>query len=270
MPYCPKCGREVEEDAKFCPSCGVDLKAETYTYRRTGGRGWNIGRVLMVLFGVMIILVSLGMMAGGAGILTIESTFTDEAGYLVSHIVNLETDSYALVSPSVPIDLNIPNSWLIPQVDDWLSVKIIASNNNLGKPLFIAVANSGDLDSYLDDVAYTTVSNIRYSYDPNEEPYEDIRYTHHSGGAPSINPNGVYFWDVTESGLGAQELKWTPISGEYVLVGMNADGSKGLDVNVQFGVKLPVVIRNIGYGLIAGGLIILLIGLFVINAVRRY
>jgi len=28
MPYCPRCGKEVSEDERFCPSCGVDLKAE--------------------------------------------------------------------------------------------------------------------------------------------------------------------------------------------------------------------------------------------------
>lgn len=26
MPYCPKCGREVSEDAHFCPNCGAALK----------------------------------------------------------------------------------------------------------------------------------------------------------------------------------------------------------------------------------------------------
>lgn len=28
MPYCPKCGVQVEEEAAFCPKCGAALKAE--------------------------------------------------------------------------------------------------------------------------------------------------------------------------------------------------------------------------------------------------
>ena len=28
MPHCPRCGKEVSEEEKFCPSCGQDLKAE--------------------------------------------------------------------------------------------------------------------------------------------------------------------------------------------------------------------------------------------------
>lgn len=28
MPYCPKCGSEVDEGMAFCPKCGASLKAE--------------------------------------------------------------------------------------------------------------------------------------------------------------------------------------------------------------------------------------------------
>jgi len=28
MPYCPKCGVEVDEEAAFCPKCGASMKAE--------------------------------------------------------------------------------------------------------------------------------------------------------------------------------------------------------------------------------------------------
>lgn len=29
MPYCPKCGNQVEENMTFCPRCGASLKLET-------------------------------------------------------------------------------------------------------------------------------------------------------------------------------------------------------------------------------------------------
>jgi uncharacterized membrane protein YvbJ len=35
MPYCPKCGKEVKDDAIFCPYCGQSLKSEEkVVYRR--------------------------------------------------------------------------------------------------------------------------------------------------------------------------------------------------------------------------------------------
>jgi len=38
MPFCPKCGKEVSEDAKFCPQCGQNLKAGV-TPENTSGQG---------------------------------------------------------------------------------------------------------------------------------------------------------------------------------------------------------------------------------------
>ncbi len=35
MPYCPKCGKEVKDDAVFCPYCGESLKPqEKVVYRQ--------------------------------------------------------------------------------------------------------------------------------------------------------------------------------------------------------------------------------------------
>ena len=46
MPYCPKCGREVSENANFCRRCGSNLKVEEEVTRtvpakrkRTSGKG---------------------------------------------------------------------------------------------------------------------------------------------------------------------------------------------------------------------------------------
>ena len=38
MPFCPKCGKEVGEDAKFCPQCGYNLKVEV-AQENTSGQG---------------------------------------------------------------------------------------------------------------------------------------------------------------------------------------------------------------------------------------
>ncbi|MGA2670813.1 MAG: zinc-ribbon domain-containing protein [Dehalococcoidia bacterium] len=38
MPFCPKCGKEVSEDAKFCPQCGQNLKVGV-TPENTSGQG---------------------------------------------------------------------------------------------------------------------------------------------------------------------------------------------------------------------------------------
>ena len=42
MPYCPKCGREVSEDARFCPNCGADLAGRV---RESWGSETGFGRL---------------------------------------------------------------------------------------------------------------------------------------------------------------------------------------------------------------------------------
>ena len=59
MPYCPKCGKEVEDGVSFCPSCGENLRNDVYRYQREPSR-WNPGRIFMIMFGTLIMIVSLG------------------------------------------------------------------------------------------------------------------------------------------------------------------------------------------------------------------
>ncbi len=92
MPYCPKCGNQVDENMTFCPRCGASLKAEPGTraapppyqpqYRRRdekaekqekgekneknepekqekgsyGFVGWLIGGLVLITIGVFSIL----------------------------------------------------------------------------------------------------------------------------------------------------------------------------------------------------------------------
>ncbi len=65
---------------------------------------------------------------------------------------------------------------------------------------------------------------------------------------------------------GTQTLTWEPELGDYWIVGMNADGSMGVDIEIQMGVRLPIL-RTIGGIILAVGLILLLIGLSLFRGV---
>lgn len=41
LPYCPKCGSEVDESMVFCPKCGASLKAEKAAGWREQRRQWR-------------------------------------------------------------------------------------------------------------------------------------------------------------------------------------------------------------------------------------
>ncbi|MFB0558776.1 MAG: zinc-ribbon domain-containing protein, partial [Candidatus Bathyarchaeia archaeon] len=75
MPYCRECGKEVGEEAAFCPSCGAPLKEREVIYRRPVGSGWGAARIMAALIGGLMIVASIGMMAGGGGIVWFQRAF---------------------------------------------------------------------------------------------------------------------------------------------------------------------------------------------------
>jgi len=78
MVYCPKCGTQNEDDAKFCKKCGADLyKGETVEKRAEAHAGPSRrhmdeecfglpygGAIAGVIVGLFIILIGLWMVFG--------------------------------------------------------------------------------------------------------------------------------------------------------------------------------------------------------------
>jgi hypothetical protein len=70
------------------------------------------------------------------------------------------------------------------------------------------------------------------------------------------------------SGSGRQELDWKVRAGSYRFVVMNADGSQGVDVEAQFGLKIPYAMQ-IAIGLIVAGVLVLILGVVIIALAAR-
>ncbi|MCW4013569.1 MAG: DUF4389 domain-containing protein, partial [Candidatus Bathyarchaeota archaeon] len=60
-----------------------------------------------------------------------------------------------------------------------------------------------------------------------------------------------------------QTLEWSPETGNFWLVIMNADGSANVDVEVGMGAKVPIV-SSIGKGLFVSGLVLLAAGVAIV------
>jgi hypothetical protein len=74
-------------------------------------------------------------------------------------------------------------------------------------------------------------------------------------GGPGPVPAAQPFWVATASGPGTQALHWSKERGAWSAVVMNADGSPGVevgaDVGLRFGFLLPI-----GLALLAAGLLL--------------
>ena len=270
MPYCPKCGKEHEEGARYCSSCGADLLGPVEpTYRRRRDPGWTLaaglGRGVAAFIAFILLMAGLGLAVGGFAVLSVHSNFVDSDGFILSHPTDLTVDSYAIVQKAVNINIDTDLPIWIPDLGDFVRLKIVATNNDPSKDVFIGIAGVSEASGYLSGTNYHEVDDFSWDYNPWRETPPRIVYHERSGGAPAV-PLIHSFWSAHVFGSGTQTLTWEPVLGDFWIVGMNADGSMGVDIEVQMGARLPIL-RSIGGILLAVGLILVLIALSLFRGV---
>jgi hypothetical protein len=272
MPYCRKCGKEVGEDAKYCPACGsaVDTSKVRYSKPR---RGSTAGKVIAVIFGGLLILVSFGVLAGGAALIWAQGALTDPQGFMISKPVRLQTDSYALALQNLDIHMepSVMRGIWNPTPADILTIKLTASSNDPSKDVFIGVARSVDAADYLNGISYEEIRNLSWNYNPWDGEMPTVTYVPHSGSPPTRPPSTVAFWVASAHGAGEQTIEWVPSTGTYWIIAMNADVLADVDIDVRLGAKIPIL-SGIGDGLIVAGVIGLVASGLIIyyGAVRRW
>ena len=101
---------------------------------------------------------------------------------------------------------------------------------------------------YLGTVAHANVQEI--DFDPFRATYLSV-----SGGAPRAPPTEQSFWAASASGVGTQTLTWNVREGDWSVVLMNADGSRGVAADVDLGAKLSFLLW-VAIGLLIGGVLV--------------
>lgn len=270
MTYCPECGKEVDEEAAFCPSCGANMKERGVTYRRPAISGWGVARVMAALIGGLMIVASIAMMVGGGGIFWFQRNFGTPEGFLTTGEFRLQTDSHAMVVKGIDIRINLPSDIWRPRLGELATIRIVGTSKYPSKGVFIGIAPADAAEAYLRDVEYDQLSDFDWSYDPIRRSRPEFTYTTHPGSAPSSTPDSEAFWEASATGLGTQTLEWELRSGSYWVVAMNADGSSGVDMDVELGARVPIL-RTISNALLAGGFITLVIGAVIVyyGVIRR-
>jgi hypothetical protein len=218
------------------------------------------GKVLLLVFGAILVLIGTGLLVGGGALMWTEGTLKDSEGFYTTRAVRLARNSYAIVSEPAEIDLG--PTWIL----DWsrlVTVKVEAASNQPSKGLFIGIAE--EAAAYLTGVEYDEITKFHL----RGRRADRVEYRNHPGGSPPAAPASQTFWIASAHGLGTQALKWDLEEGSYLLVLMNEDGSSGVDVEASLGVKVPLIL-GVAIGLLTGGIVVLLGGAFMIFlAVRR-
>jgi len=204
----------------------------------------SAGRVILIVLGSIGVLVGLALAAGGGFLLWADRTQRDD-GYLTTPTEQFATTTYALTRTRLEIDTN-GAGWLLN--DSWFGKIRIRGESPAGKTLFIGIGPEAAVAKYLGSVAHANVQDI--DFDPFRAIYLPV-----AGGAPQGPPTGQSFWAASASGVGTQTVTWKVRDGDWSVVLMNADGSRGVVADVDLGAKLSFLLW-VAIGLLIGGLLV--------------
>jgi hypothetical protein len=210
-----------------------------------------VGRILLVILGSIVALLAAGLLAAGIVLLWADQTQRDDDGFLTTPTERFERDSFAIVSDNIDLfETDAGEDWLL--LDDVLGDIRLRSENVDGGETFVGIGRTADVRRYLGDVERDEVTDLDF------EPFR-VSYRRFEGGAPAGPPTEQTFWAASASGAGEQTATWSPESGNWTVVVMNADGSQGVAVELSAGAKASFLLW-LAIGLVVAGALLLAAG----------
>jgi hypothetical protein len=158
---------------------------------------------------------------------------------------DVSTGSSALVSGVATINSTADVTSALGQP----RVKVAADSMNNDRNVFVGVGRKADVDRYLAGAAIDRVTDVEV------DPWS-LDKTRREGSVKPKPPATQSFWVAKSSGSSAA-IDWKVRDGNYRVVVMNADGSRGVRTESEFAVQVP----HLG----AAALAMLIVGLVVIG-----
>jgi hypothetical protein len=204
----------------------------------------SAGRVILIVLGSIGVLFGLALLAGGGFLLWADRTQRDD-GYLTTPTERFETPTYALTRTRLEVDTD-GEGWVLNE--SWFGKVRIRGESSGTKTLFIGIGPAADVAKYLGNVGHANVQDI--DFDPFRVTYLPI-----TGGAPDGPPTEQRFWASSASGVGTQTVTWKVREGDWSVVLMNADGSRGVAADIDVGAKISFLLW-VAIGVLLGGVLV--------------
>jgi hypothetical protein len=199
---------------------------------------------------VGVLLAITGLIVGGGGAAVLATIGTD--GKVSTGDQSFDTSGAALVTSAA--DMRRPE-----KVSDIVGDPRVQLGVHSAKPAFVGVGPAKDVERYLkgapvDEVTDFEVSPFKMKHDPR------------AGAKQLAPPAKQTFWIASSSGT-SPSVDWKAGSGEYRMVIMNADGSRGVQTQGDASLTIPHT-AAIAWSLVGGGLLLLLMGAATIASAR--
>ncbi len=222
------------------------------------------GKIALLVVGIIFLVGALTLLAFGGGLMWLTKAIENDNGFLTTRTTHLQKNSYAIVTEPIDIawDIDLADSPWGP--GDFVTFKVEGENEDASKGVFIGIARESDVVAYLRNVRYDEI--IDWSSDPFDDA--EVKYQVHAGSSTPVAPTSQDFWETSVYGQDRQTLEWTPVTGKWVLVFMNEDGSAGIDVSGIIGAKVPWLFWA-GLGLLLTGIVALVGGVIMVYFAAR-
>jgi hypothetical protein len=215
----------------------------------------NPARIASIVVGALLALGGLGL--GAAGGLVLGVFGSDGTAASGSH--SLSTSSTALVSSAEDVG---SISGIADVIGD-PRIRLTATATQPTGDLFVGIGPASKVDRYLASAPIEEVTDFEV------DPFKLTRKAH-PGTARPKPPTSQRFWVARSTGHRTASLQWKVRSGDYRLVLMNADGSRGVRTEGHVALTVPHVARVAWVLLGAGGVMLLGgVGAIVLGARRR-
>jgi hypothetical protein len=209
----------------------------------------NSARTGRLIGGGVLATVGTVIALGGGGVLALGGS----DGEFSSGHRDVSTSTSALVSKVATIN----NTADVTEVLGQPRIKIAADAMNGERNVFIGVGRKADVDRYLAGAQVDRVNDVEV------DPWS-LDKTRIEGTAKPKPPATQSFWVAKSSGSSAA-IDWKVRDGNYRVVVMNADGSRGVQTESEFTVRVPhlasaaTVALVLGIVIVAGGIVLMAI-----------
>jgi hypothetical protein len=215
---------------------------------------WTAGRVIGMVFASIGGLVGLALLLGGIAVIAAYGFGRDDDGYFTTDRQRLDSPAFAILSEE--IDLGAGElDWAPDGILGDVRVQVDGGE----RPVFVGIGPDDEVDRYLSRVGHDELVGF---------DGDDAEFIPHEGRRPRTPPGEQDFWVADAEGPGEQAVTWDAEFGRWTAVVMSADGSRGVDVEADVGVKVGWVIWA-GLGMLAVGLLMTIGAVIVILLLSR-
>jgi hypothetical protein len=214
-------------------------------------------RIALVVGGAFAALFA-ALLLGLGGLALVGDSEKDKDGYLTTDAEQFEAGTRALTTENLDIDLDGAESLMDEK--DFGEVRL-AVESRTDTPVFVGIARTDDVTDYLSGVSRTEITDV------NTGPFDvdsiDYGSDDRAGGERPTPPARSNIWVASAHGSGPQTLDWDIEDGDWSVVVMNADGSRGVDTDISAGAKVPYL-EELGWTLFGTGAFTLAFGIALI------